>query len=162
MGDGVLLLRRQLGEGLFQLGHEEDGVEAEAPVPHGRKGDGAAANALCVQLVPVGEAAGDVAGEVAGTGELPLHGAQEHLVLLRLGHARLTVTGAIHPGAALEGVHAETGVVCDGRQAAGFHDGLRLDFGVLGKGGASFVRLQVQSHVGLQDHFHAQLTQDFL
>ena len=107
-------------------------------------------------------AAGDVAGEVAGTGELPLHGAQEHLVLLRLGHARLAVTGAIHPGAALEGVHAETGVVCDGRQAAGFHDGLRLDFGILGKGGASFVRLQVQSHVGLQDHFHAQLTQDFL
>ena len=162
MGDGVLLLRRQLGKGFFQLGHEEDGVEAEAPVPHGRKGDGAIAGALGVQLVPVGEAAGDVAGEVAGPRELPLHGAQEHLVLLRLGHARLAVAGAVHPRATLEGVHAEAGVVRDGRQAAGFHDGLRLDFGVLSEGGAVFLRLQVQSHVRLQDHFHAQLAQDFL
>ena len=50
------------------------------------------------------------------------------------------------------------GVVGDGGQATGLHHSHGLDGGVLGEGGSVFLRLQVQAHVGLEDHLHPQLT----
>ena len=52
------------------------------------------------------------------------------------------VTGGIHAGSSVQGVHTETGVVRDGGQPAGRADGLGLQHGVFHKGGAGLLRLQ--------------------
>ena len=68
------------------------------------------------------------------------------------------VAGGIDARCAVQRVHAQAGVVGDGGQAAGLHHSHGLDGGVLGEGGSVFLRLQVQAHVGLEDHLHPQLT----
>lgn len=77
MGDGALLLCRQLAEGLALLRHQEHRVVAKALRPHGGKGDGAVAAALRRQLIPVGEGTGDGAGEVGRPGGLSPHVLQQ-------------------------------------------------------------------------------------
>ena len=62
MGDGALLLCRQLAEGPALLRHQEHRVVAKSRRPHGGKGDGTVAPALRRQLVPAGKGAGEAVG----------------------------------------------------------------------------------------------------
>jgi len=110
VADGVLLLRRQLAEGLSQLRHEEHRVVAEAVLPLRGIGDSAVAVALGLQHVPVGEAAHHRRMEVGGTGpgspeilqQQPIAG---HIVV------QAAVAGGVHAGGAVEGTHAQAGGV---------------------------------------------------
>ena len=53
------------------------------------------------------------------------------------------VAGAVHAGGTLQRIHTEARVIGDGGQAAGFADGLGLDEGILGKGGAGLVGVEL-------------------
>ena len=157
MADGVFLLRRQLGKGLAQLRHEKHRVIAEAVVPLGCIGNGAEAISGGVQPVPIGKAADDGGVEMGGAGpSTPEILQQQAIAGLVTVHA--AVSGGIDARCAIQRVHAQAGVVGNGGQAAGLHDGHGLDGGVFGEGDAVFLRLQVQAHVGLEDHLHPQLT----
>ena len=117
--------------------------------------------ALGLQHVPVGEAAHHRRMEVGGTGpgspeilqQQPIAG---HIVI------QAAIAGGVHTGGAVEGVHAQAGVVGNGGQSAGLHDGLGLDAGVFREGGAGFLRLQRQPQFGLEYYLHPQLAQNAL
>ena len=55
---------------------------------------------------------------------------------------QIAVPGGVDARRALQPVHAQSGVVADGGQAAGFHDGFGLQRGVLGKGSARLLHVQ--------------------
>ena len=160
MGDGALLLCRQLAEGPALLRHQEHRVVAKSRRPHGGKGDGTVAPALRRQLVPAGKGAGDGAGEVGRPGSLSPHVLQQQGIPPPVVQLLPAVTGGIHAGSSVQGVHTETGVVRDGGQPAGRADGLGLQHGVFRKGGAGLLHVYGDSHVCGAHHFHPQSGED--
>ena len=154
MGDGVLLLGAELGEGLFLLRHEEDGVVAEAVLPLGGVGQGAGALPPGGDNIPIGHAQGDDRDEFALPVQLPLHVLQQQAVPAHVVQALPAVPGGVDSGGTVQSVHGQAGVVGDGGEAAGLHDGLGLQEGVLLEGGPRLLHVHVHAHVGLQDHLH--------
>ena len=81
-----------------------------------------------------------------------LHGNQKLIIVGFIVAVVAAVAGAVHAGCAVQRVHTQAGVIGDGRQAAGLADGLCFDEGILGKGGASFLRLDGDAQFLLADH----------
>ena len=117
--------------------------------------------ALRRQGVPVGEGADDGGVEMGGAVRCTPHIAQQQAAALRVA-VQPAVAGGVDARRTLKPVHAQAGVVRDGGQAAGLHDGLCLQPGVLGKGGACLLHVDIHAHVGGHDHLHAQLAQNGL
>ena len=161
MADGVLFLGSHLGKGLAQLGNEEHRVVPEAPVAHGGVGNGAVAIALRRQLRAVGKNAHHGGVEVGSTGHGATHILQQQAIAGGI-IVQAAVAGGIDPRCAVQRVHAQAGIIADGRQAAGLHDGTGLDTGVFGEGPTVFLRLQREPQVGLEHDLHAQLPQNGL
>ena len=144
-----LLLRSQLGVGLAQLRQEEDRVVAKAACALGGEGDSPRADALRLNGIPVGEHAGDGAGEVGGAaGSSPQVG-QQQAVTARVVQLRAAVAGGVDPRRAVQGVHAHAGVVGNSGQAAGFHHRLGLQHGVLREGLPSLLHVHAEAQVRL-------------
>jgi hypothetical protein len=113
-------------------------------------------------IIYVANVSEDDAAEAAGPGELPRHAPEHQLIALLVGESLAAVAGGVDPRRAVQGVHAQTGVVRDGGEAAGLHDGLGLDAGVVREGLAVLLRLQVQTQLRLEHHLHAQSAQNLL
>ena len=160
MGDGALLLRRQLAEGLALLRHQEHRIVAEALRPHGGESDGTVAPALRRQLVPVGKGAGDGAGEVGRPGGLAPHVLQQQGVPSPVVQSLSAVAGGVDAWTAVQGVHAQAGVVRDGGQPAGRTDDLGLQHGVFRKGGASLLHIHGDAHICGAHHLDTEAGED--
>ena len=70
------------------------------------------------------------------------------------------VAGGVHAGCAAQGIHADAGIIRQGGQARGFHDGLCLDEGILLKGGAVLLHIQINAQLRLEHQLEAELLGD--
>ena len=156
MADGVLFLGGHLGKGLAQRGIEEHRIIAEAPVAQRGIGDGAGALALRRKLRAVGEDADHGGVKVRRTGHRAAHILQQQAAAGGVVF-QAAVAGGIDSRGAVQRVHAQAGIVGNGRQAAGLHDGARLDAGIIQKGLAGLLRLQIKPQLGLEHYLHPQL-----
>ena len=156
----LFFLRRQLSEGLALFRHQKHRIVAEASLAHWREGDGAVAAPLRRQGIPIGEGAGNGTGKVGFPGGLPPHGVQKQHVPSPVVQLLPAVAGGIDAGPAVQGVHAETGVVRDGGQAGGLADGPGLQHGVFLKGGSRLLHIHGDPHIGGAHHLDAQVRKD--
>ena len=70
------------------------------------------------------------------------------------------VAGGVDPGAAVQSVHAESGVVGDGRQARRGADGLGFQHGVFGKGLPRLLHVHSDPQVCGTHHLNAEFGQN--
>ena len=167
MADGVLFVRGQLGVAAVlgvgtlvrfahtAVGGDEQRVVAKAVVAaQPRKGNAARALAHAGQVPPVRQDEAHCRDELCAPlpGRHRLHGSQKLIVVGFIVTVMAAVAGAVHAGCAVQRVHTQAGVIGDGRQAAGLADGLGLDEGILGKGGAGLLRLDGDAQLFLADH----------
>ena len=167
MADGVLFVRGQLGiaavlgvGALVRFAHaavsgDEQRVVAKAVVAaQPRKSDAARALAHAGQVPTVRQDEAHRRDELCPPlpGRHRLHGSQKLIVVGLVIAVVAAVAGAVHAGCTVQCVHAQTGVIGDGGQAAGLADSLCLDEGVFRKGGAGFLRLDGDAQLLLADH----------
>ena len=160
MGDLRLFLLGQLCKGLCLVRHEEYGVIAETALPHGGKSDGAGGLPLGGDGVSVGEGAGDRAGEVGRPGGLTPEILQQQGIPALVVQSLAAVPGGVHTGAAVEGVHAQAGIVSDGGQLRQLADGLGLQHGILREGAPGLLHVHSDPQFLGTYYLHAELAQD--
>ena len=160
MGDLRLFLLGQLCKGLCLVRHEEYRVIAETALSHGGKSDGAGSLPLGGDGVPIGEGTGNGAGKMSRPGGLPPHSLQQQHIPSPVIQPLAAVPGGVHTGAAVEGVHAQAGIVSDGGQLRQLADGLGLQHGILCEGAPGLLHVHGDPQVFWANHLHAELAQN--
>ena len=160
MGDLRLFLLGQLCKGLCLVRHEEYGVIAETALPHGGKSDGAGSLPLGGDGIPIGEGTGNGAGKMSRPGGLPPHSLQQQHIPSPVIQPLAAVPGGVHTGAAVEGVHAQAGIVSDGGQLRQLADGLGLQHGILREGAPGLLHVHGDPQVLGTYYLHTELAQN--
>ena len=111
-------------------------------LPLGGEGDGPRALPPGGEHVPVGEAAGDDGHKLCRPGHLAFHVLQQQPVAAGIVQPLAAVAGGINAGAAVEGIHAQAGVISNGREFRKLTDGSGLQHSVFRKRGAGFLHLR--------------------
>ena len=160
MGDLRLFLLGQLCKGLCLVRHEEYGVIAETALPHGGKSDGAGSLPFGGDGVPIGEGTGNGAGKMSRPGGLPPHSLQQQHIPSPVIQPLAAVPGGVHTGAAVEGVHAQAGIVSDGGQLRQLTDGLGLQHGILSEGAPGLLHVHSDPQFLGTYYLHVELAQN--
>ena len=161
VGNGVFLLRRKLGIGLFKLRQVKYRVVAEAAHALGREQNLSGAFAARDDPPAVRPEAGNDADEFR---RAPLRRNVLQIFkqignALRVG-AFMAVAGGVHARRAVQRVHHETGIIGQNGHTAGLHDGLRLQKRVFFKRRARLVDIYVQPVFRFQSDLKAELGQN--
>ena len=160
MGDLRLFLLGQLCKGLCLVRHEEYGVIAETALPHGGKSDGAGSLPLGGDGVPIGEGTGNGAGKMSRPGGLAPEILQQQGIPALVVQSLAAIPGGIHAGAAVEGVHAQAGIVGNGRELRQLADGLGLQHGILCEGAPGLLHVHSDPQLLGTYYLHAELAQN--
>ena len=94
------------------------------------------------------------------TGGLPPHSLQQQHIPSPVIQPLAAVPGGVHTGAAVEGVHAQAGIVSDGGQLRQLADGLGLQHGILSEGAPGLLHVHSDPQFLGTYYLHAELAQN--
>ena len=158
-----ITFRIHRGEGAALLRYVEHGVIAEAALALGRSCNNALAGSPGKELSAVGIDRGNDAHEAGGAlfhGNA-LHGLKQQAVAFLIVFAAVpAVAGGIDAGRTVQRIHHEARIVGNGGKARGTHDRLGLENGILLKGRAGLVHVDVYAQLALKPERNAVLLQN--